>query len=43
MNPHKIIQIALLISVIVPAITHGWYLLRWRCSGRKSSVVGRKS
>lgn len=32
MNPHKIIQIALIISVAVPAIVHGWEYLRWRLS-----------
>lgn len=32
MNPHKIIQVALLISVVVPSLVHGWEYVRWRLS-----------
>lgn len=28
MNIHKIIQIALIFSIVVPAITHGWYYIK---------------
>lgn len=35
MNPHKLLQYFLLFAIAVPAITHGWYYVRWRWSERR--------